>query len=205
MSRFLVGLTGGIAAGKSTVAALLRQAGVEVVDADRLVAELYRPGAAGTAAVVELFGEAMLDGDGGVDHRRLAGAIFADPAARQRLEDRIHPLVRRRFQEIAAGARGVLVLEATLLVEAGYAPDFDLVVTVEAAAETRLRRAVERGLDAEAARARLAAQDGGERRRAAADLVIRNDGSQAELAGQVRALLRRIAARVAAGSSAGGD
>ena len=196
MSRFLIGLTGGIAAGKSTVAALLRDAGLTVVDADRLVAELYRAGGGGAAAVRELFGAEVLDADGAVDHARLAGAVFADAAARRRLEAAIHPLVRRRFREIAAAETGVAVLEATLLVEAGYAPDFDLVVTVEADPEVRLRRAMARGLDEAGARARLAAQGDGGERRAAADFEIRNDGDRDELARQVQALLRRIATRV---------
>ena len=100
MSRFLVGLTGGIAAGKSTVADLLREAGLTVVDADLVVAELYQPGGAGAAAVRELFGDDYLTPDGGVDHQRLASAVFADPEARRRLEARVHPLVRRWFAEI---------------------------------------------------------------------------------------------------------
>ena len=197
MSRFLVGLTGGIAAGKSTVAALLREAGLRVVDADRLVADLYLAGGGGAAAVAELFGDDHLNADGAVDHQRLAAVVFADADARRRLEARIHPLVRERFGELAAAEPGVAVLEATLLVEAGYGPDFDLVVTVEAEPEVRLRRAMARGLDETAARARLAAQGDGDERRAAADFEIRNDGDRAELHRQVQALLRRIATRVA--------
>ena len=196
MSRYLVGLTGGIAAGKSTVAELLREAGLTVVDADRLVAELYRPGGAGAAIVAELFGDDLLGADGGVDHRRLAEAVFSDPMARRGLEARIHPLVRRRFAELAAARDDVAVLEATLLVEAGYAPDFDLVVTVEADPEVRLRRAMARGLDEASARARLAAQGDGAERRAAADFEIRNDGGRDELARQVQTLVLRIARRV---------
>ena len=196
MSRFLVGLTGGIAAGKSTVAGMLADAGLRVVDADRLVAELYRPGGAGGAVVAELFGDEFLTAEGGVDHQRLAGAVFADPDARRRLEGRIHPLVRRRFAELAAARDEVAVLEATLLVEAGYAPDFDLVVTVEADPEVRLRRAMARGLDETAARARLAAQGDGAERRAAADFVIHNDGDRDQLDRQVQTLVLRIARRV---------
>ena len=197
MSRLLVGLTGGIAAGKSTVAGLLRDAGLAVIDADELVARLYRPGAAGAAAVAELFGDEHLTAEGAVDHERLAAAVFHDADARRRLERRIHPLVRERFRSRAADEPGVAVLEATLLVEAGYAPEFDLVVTVEADPEVRLRRAMARGLGEAEARARLAAQGDGVERRAAADYEIRNDGGREELARQVQALLRRIATRVA--------
>ena len=197
MSRFLVGLTGGIAAGKSTVAGLLREAGLTVVDADRTVAELYQAEGSGAAVVAELFGDGFLTADGAVDHQRLAAAVFADPQARRRLEARIHPLVRQRFRDIAATEPGVAVLEATLLVEADYGPDFDLIVTVEAEPDLRLRRAMARGLDEEGARARLAAQGDGGERRATADFEIRNDAGRDELARQVQALLRRIATRVA--------
>lgn len=205
MSRFLVGLTGGIAAGKSTVASLLRDAGLTVVDADLTVAELYRPGGGGAAVVAELFGDEFLTAEGGVDHQRLAVEVFSDPVARRRLEARIHPLVRQSFRRTAAAEEGVVVLEATLLVEAGYGPDFDLVVTVEADPEVRLRRAMARGLDEESAHARLAAQGAGADRRAVADFEIRNDGDRDDLVRQVQALLRRIATPVARAEGAGDE
>ncbi|MBV8199473.1 MAG: dephospho-CoA kinase [Acidobacteria bacterium] len=244
---YRVGLTGGLASGKSTVAGWLRDAGFQVIDADRLVAELYRPGAAGAAAARRLFGEGVLTPQGGVDHAALAARVFSDPAARRALEQAIHPLVRRRFEEIAAAAAAaavphrpgpgaaaetpqapsgagaeplppatmipaapatppVLVLEATLLVEAGYGPGFDLIVTVEGDPEGRLRRAVARGLDPAAARARLAAQGDGAGRRRGAHRVIENDGTLAELRGQVDALVadvRRAAVVKAAASPRG--
>jgi dephospho-CoA kinase len=212
MSVYRVGLTGGLASGKSTVAGWLRDAGFQVVDADQLVAELYRPGGAGAAAVRELFGAGVLTPAGGVDHAALAARVFSDPAARRALEAAIHPLVRRRFEEIAQsledaapiagtadqeGAPKILVLEATLLVEAGYGPGFDLIVTLEADPELRRRRAVERGLDEAATGARLAAQGDGARRRQGAHRVIENDAGLAELRRQVDALIadvRRAAA-----------
>ncbi len=185
-------MTGGIAAGKSTVAKLLADQGFTVVDADRLVAELYRPGGAGAAVVDELFGADFLDASGAVDRKRVAERIFADPEARQRLEARIHPLVRERFAEIAATAQGSAVLEATLLVEAGYAPDFDLVVTVEASDALRRERAIARGLSPTDADARQAALGGGEQRRAAAHRVIENEGSREDLERQVEDLAQEI-------------
>lgn len=189
----LVGLTGGLASGKSTVASLLEEAGCRVVDADRLVAELYRPGQPGAEAVRELFGPEALTPEGAVDPPKVAARVFRDPEARQRLEQAIHPLVRRRFRGIAEGeAGGIVVLEATLLVEAGYAPDFDLVVTVEAPRDARLERAVARGLSPEDARARLDAQGDGTRRRAAAHRVIDNDGSLAELREKVAELVAEM-------------
>jgi dephospho-CoA kinase len=205
VSRFLVGLTGGIAAGKSTVAELLREAGLQVVDADQLVAELYRPGEAGAAVVAELFGDGCLTAEGGVDHEALAAVVFPDPGARQRLEALVHPLVRDRFRRIAAKQPGVIALEATLLVEAGYGPDFDLIVTVEAEPEVRLGRAMARGLDEAAARARLTAQGDGAERRAAAHFEIHNNGGRDELVRQVQGLLRRIATRIARAEGAEGD
>jgi dephospho-CoA kinase len=197
-----VGLTGGLASGKSTVAGWLRDAGFEVIDADRLVAELYRPGGAGAAAARRLFGDGVLTPEGGADHVALAARVFSDPAGRRALEQAIHPLVRRRFEELAAAAAAeqrparpapaVIVLEATLLVEAGYGPGFDLIVTLEGDPQVRLRRAVARGLDEAAARARLAAQGDGARRRRGAHRVIENDGTLADLRRQIEALIAEI-------------
>jgi dephospho-CoA kinase len=187
-----VGLTGGMASGKSTVARRLAERGFLVVDADRLVAELYQPGQPGAQAVAELFGAGFLAADGAVDRPRLAERVFSDAAARKSLEARIHPLVRQRFAAIAAGSAVPAVLEATLLVEAGYAPGFDLVVTVEADPELRLARAIARGLDAPAAHARLAAQGTGAARRAAAQRVITNDVTLEELEEQADRLAAEI-------------
>ena len=187
-----VGLTGGLAAGKSTVARMLAEEGLMVVDADRLVAELYRPGEAGAARVRQLFGDGMLLADGGVDHSALATRVFADEEARRRLEAAIHPLVGERFRALSESAGGITVLEATLLVEAGWADAFDLVVTVEAPPEVRLARAVARGLTPEQATHRLAAQGDGAARRAAAHRVIVNDGNLAQLRQSVAALVRDL-------------
>lgn len=188
----LVGLTGGLAAGKSTVARLLEEEGCHVRDADRIVADLYQPGAPGTLKIAELFGDDYLTAEGAIDHRRLGDLIFQDPEARGRLEAAVHPLVRQAFREYAQDLRGTVVLEATLLVEAGFAPDFDLVVTVEAPFESRLRRAVERGLTEEDARNRLKAQGDGQIRRASAHREIVNDGTLADLRDKVRALARNF-------------
>ncbi len=190
--RTLLGLTGGLASGKTTVAEWLRQAGFLVVDADRVVAELYRPGDQGAAAVRRLFGDAYLTADGAVDRPALAGKVFADPEARRRLEAAIHPLVRRRFAEIAGAATGVVVYEATLLVESGHSDHFDLVVSVEAPAERRLAWAVARGMDEAAARARLEAQGDGNRRRAGAGRVLANDGTLEDLRRKVDELIAEL-------------
>jgi dephospho-CoA kinase len=193
-----VGLTGGLASGKSTVSQWLRDAGFEVVDADRLVAELYQPGGEGAAAVRGLFGPEALDERGAVDHARVAARVFSDLAARASLEAAIHPLVRKRFVEIAAQAQGVVVLEATLLVEAGYGPGFDLIVTVEAPCELRLERAVARGMSPDSARARILAQGDGEERREAAHRLIDNSGDEHHLRRQVDEMIEELK-RLAAG------
>lgn len=198
----LVGLTGGLASGKSTVARMLEERGCRVVDADDVVAWLYESGRAGARAVAELFGRDVVDTAGSVDRGRLARLVFADPEARRRLEAAIHPLVRRRFEELAAAGAGegaaVVVLEATLLVEAGFTDAFDLVVTVEAPEAVRRERAVARGLSGEQAQARLDAQGTGEARRAAADVTIDNGGDLAALERRVEALAADLARRAAA-------
>jgi dephospho-CoA kinase len=181
-----------MASGKSTVGGWLRQAGFTVVDADRVVAELYAPDGAGAAAVRELFGDDVLNAEGGVDHPRVAEILFSDPGARRRVEERIHPLVRQRFREIAEASGGVVVLEAALLVEAGYVPDFDLVVTVESPADDQLRRGVARGMEEAAVRARLNAQGDGEERRQGAHRILTNDGTLDELRLEVDELVATI-------------
>ena len=196
--RLTVGLTGGLASGKSTVARWLEELGCTVIDADRLVADLYRPGEPGAHAVRELFGEGFLDPQGGVDHRKLGALVFSDPDARRRLEAAIHPLVGERFRSLLEAASGIVVMEATLLVETGGAERYDVLVTVEADPELRLRRAVERGLDPESARGRLAAQATTEARVAHADHVLWNEGSLEELRAQVEQLHSALDAELAA-------
>ncbi|HEV7514704.1 MAG TPA: dephospho-CoA kinase [Thermoanaerobaculia bacterium] len=198
MERALkVGLTGGLASGKSTVARWLAEAGFRVIDADRLVAELYAPDAPGAKEVRRLFGDGVLDASGAVDHAKVAERVFADSAARRALEQAIHPLVRQRFEEQAAAAddaEGVVILEATLLVEAGYAPGFDCIVAVEAPPEHRLARAVARGVPEADARARLLAQGDGTTRREAAGRVIDNSCDLAHLRRQVDELIDELKA-----------
>lgn len=198
MASLLVGLTGGLASGKSTVARwLASEDGFVVADADRLVAESYAPGGAGARLLAEVLGPEALAPDGSVDRPKVAERLFSDDALRREVERRVHPLVRRRFAEIAAGAGDVAVLEATLLVEAGFVPDFDRIVTVEAPEEVRLGRAVARGMTADQALARIAAQSDGLVRRAAADVVIDNEGSLDALRAQVDALVEDLRTRAA--------
>jgi dephospho-CoA kinase len=183
----MIGLTGGIGSGKSTVAALLAERGARVVDADRIAREVVEPGTPGLAAVAAEFGERVLTRAGELDRPALAALVFADPPARARLDALVHPLVRARAAELvaAAPADAVVVQDVPLLVETGQAGSFDLVLVVEADVETRVARLVDRGLTAEDARARIASQATDEQRRAVADVVLRNDGDRAALAAQV--------------------
>ncbi len=201
MSRFLVGLTGGLASGKSTVARWLGKAGFLVVDADRVVAELYAPGGRGAAAVRDLFGPDALTAEGAVDRVKVAERVFAGDSARRRLEQAIHPLVRRHFAEMTREAEGVVVYEATLLVESGHSQNFDLVISIEAPEERRLAWAQARGMDEAQAKARLAAQGDGANRRDGADRILANDGTLEELRQSVDGLIRELRQR--AGCSPG--
>jgi dephospho-CoA kinase len=197
VSVLRVGLTGGLASGKSTVGRLLQAAGMTVVDADRLVSDLYRPGAPGAPAVARALGPQYVTADGAVDKASVARLVFADPAALAALEESIHPLVGRQFEELAARASGIVVLEATKLVEAGLDATLDFVVTVEAEVDAQLRRAGARGLSTAEARARLAAQDDGRRRRARADFVIENSGDLRQLGRRTKELVAVLRARAA--------
>jgi dephospho-CoA kinase len=182
-----IGLTGGIGSGKSTVSRLLEQRGAVIVDADAIAREVVAPGTPGLAAVVEAFGDGVVAPDGSLDRPALAAVVFADPDARKRLDAIVHPLVRARATEVAAAAPAdaVVVNDVPLLVETGQAGSYDLVLVVEADPATRVARLVQRGLTAEDARARMAAQATDEQRRAVADVVLDNSGTPEELEAQV--------------------
>ena len=182
-----IGLTGGIGSGKSTVSRLLEQRGAVIVDADAIAREVVASGTPGLAAVVEAFGDGVVASDGSLDRPALAAVVFADPEARKRLDAIVHPLVRARATEVAAAAPAdaVVVNDVPLLVETGQAGSYDLVLVVEADPATRVARLVQRGLTAEDARARMAAQATDEQRRAVADVVLDNSGTPEELEAQV--------------------
>ena len=190
-----IGLTGGIGAGKSAVARRLAELGARVVDADALAREVVAAGTPGLAAVVAEFGPGVLRPDGELDRPALGRLVFADEAALGRLNAIVHPLVRCRAAELiaTAPAGSVIVQDVPLLVETGQAGRFDLVVVVEAPAEVRTGRlARDRGMSADEARSRMAAQASDEQRRAAADVVLVNDGSPDELRAQVDRVWREL-------------
>jgi dephospho-CoA kinase len=193
-----VGLTGGAGAGKSTVAARLRELGAVVIDADALAREVLEPGSEGLREVVEEFGAGVLRPDGGLDRAALARIVFADPARRWRLEQITHPKIAARTAELVAAASpdAVVVHDVPLLVEKQLAPAYDLVVVVDAPVERRVGRLVSRGLTESDARSRIAAQASREERQAVADVWLENDGSVDELVAAVDELWQeRLAPR----------
>jgi dephospho-CoA kinase len=195
----LVGLTGGIGAGKSTVARLLSERGAIVIDADSIVRELQQPGTDVFRAIVERFGQDIVSADGSLDRERLAGIVFRDDDARSALNAIVHPAVYAVMAERIAGLKDgdeVVVLDIPLLAEAGGGEGMDAVVVVEADQDARAARVVaERGLDPEDVRARMATQASPEQRGALADVVIRNDGTVEDLQEQVEALWEQLRAR----------
>ncbi|HET8660973.1 MAG TPA: dephospho-CoA kinase [Micromonosporaceae bacterium] len=186
-----VGLTGGIGSGKSEAAARFAELGAVVIDSDRLAREVVAPGSDGLAEVVSAFGPGVVTTGGVLDRPALGRLVFGDEAARRRLEAIIHPRVRARAEALtlAAPPDAVVVNDVPLLVEAGLAPAYHLVVVVQAAETVRVDRLARGRAMVEAeAWARIRAQASDEQRAAVADVVLANDGSPAELAGRVRAL-----------------
>ena len=194
-----IGLTGGIASGKSVAARRLAELGAVVIDSDLLAREAVAPGSPGLDAVVEAFGPTVLAADGSLDRGALASIVFADPAARARLDAIVHPIVRRLSAERSAAAAtvdhgAVVVHDIPLLVETGQSDDFHVVVVVDAPALLRVERLVRlRGMDRAAAEARVAAQASDAERLAVADVVLDGTGSEDELRAQVDALWERLA------------
>lgn len=179
-----VGLTGGIASGKSTVSSILRELGAVVIDADQIAREVVAKGTPGLAAVVEAFGPEMLTPDGELDRPRMGALVFGDEAARRRLEGIVHPLVFERYAELetAAPADAIVVHDIPLLVESGRAEEFDAVIVVDAPEEIQLERMVrDRGWTEEEGRSRIAAQASREQRRAVATYLIENTGTREDL------------------------
>jgi dephospho-CoA kinase len=193
-----VGLTGGLGAGKSTVARRFVELGIPVLDADAVVHELYRPGRAGARAIEEEFGPELLDASGEVDRPRLAALVFGDDAAVQRLNDRIHPLVLQFltewFHELGTRGEPLGVVEATLLIEAGGRARYERIITVSAPEEARVARSLARDPHADPTelKKRIAAQMTDEERERVADFVLVNDGDVPSLLAATDALAARL-------------
>lgn len=196
-----MGLTGGIASGKSEVSRRLAELGAVLIDADLLAREAVEPGSEGLAEVVRAFGPGILQDDGALDRAALGALVFADPERRDQLNAIVHPRVRARAAELMAAAsdEAVVVQDIPLLVETGQAGSFDVVVVVDAPDEVRIRRLAERnGMTPEDAAARMAAQATREERLAAADHVIENSGSLDELRAAVDRLWHEVLVPAAA-------
>ncbi|MEA2932700.1 MAG: dephospho-CoA kinase [Actinomycetota bacterium] len=192
----VVGLTGGIGSGKSTVSAMLAERGAVVVDTDAVARRVVAPGGSAHDALVARFGAALAS-----DRRALAGVVFSDPSALADLNAVVHPAVReevgRQLDELRAGDAEVVVLAVPLLVETGGSYDVAAVIVVDCPEDVAVRRLVEhRGMDEDDVRRRMAAQASRERRTAAADVVIHNDASLDDLQAQADATWEWIQARL---------
>ncbi|MBI1724736.1 MAG: dephospho-CoA kinase [Candidatus Tectomicrobia bacterium] len=188
-----VGLTGGIASGKSAVSRALARRGIPVIDADQIARELAAPGSDALREIVEAFGREVLSPDGSLDRSRLGGLVFSDEAKRRRLEAILHPRIRaeqdRRLQELEEEGVPVAVVDAALMVEAGAWRRFDLLVVVDSREADQIARLMERnGLDEAAARARVRAQMPLSEKVKYADRVVDNRGALEELEGRAEAL-----------------
>jgi dephospho-CoA kinase len=197
----LVGVTGGLGAGKSTVAAMLARRGAALVDADDLARRALEPGTPAFKQVCDLFGDEVLTPDGRLDRRAIAARVFADDAKRRSLESIVHPEVFRGLAETLERHQdtdSIVVFDAALIVETGFHRECDVVVVVDAPIEDQVARAAAgRGLDAQQARARIAAQASPEERAAVADVVLENGGSLEDLDRRVDALWDDLRSRAA--------
>ena len=203
---YRVGLTGGIASGKSTVAELFAKLGVPIVDSDLIAREVVASGSPGLAAIRHRFGDEVLAADGGLERRRLRRLVFADPAARADLEAITHPLIRERMRELNELVRAPYVINAIpLLAEGGGRRDLDRVLVIDCPEELQISRVMARDqVTEDGARAVLAAQASRAARLAIADDVLVNEGNLAALEAAVQALHERYLALAAAAASAGG-
>ena len=178
-----IGLTGGVASGKSLVAARFAEHGIEVIDADSIARELAKPGQHAHQEIVSEFGPAILAADGNIDRRRLRRLVFTDPKYRRKLEAILHPLVYQRMDQLARRGSGpYLILMVPLLVETGYIGFCDRVLVIDAPPALQIERLMQRdGIDAAEASAMLAAQADRATRLAAADDRIDNSGDIGQL------------------------
>ncbi|MFQ9706589.1 MAG: dephospho-CoA kinase [Limosilactobacillus pontis] len=193
----IIGLTGGIASGKSTVSNLLRQAGLPIVDADQVARQVQRPGSVALDKLAAIFGQGVIAPDGNLNRQRLGQLVFADPTARHKLDRVMQPLIRDAIWQAVANFKrqGVanVVLDVPLLFEEGYDTDCDMVVVVWVSPITELCRLMARnGYSKAAAQARIAAQLPLSTKMARADVVINNDGSLEQTRRQVAQLVEDL-------------
>lgn len=195
--KYVIGLTGNIGSGKSTVLRMLEQLGAKAIDADNLAHELMRKGTSVSQAIVDAFGDEVLTPDGVIDRKRLGSLVFDDREALERLENIVHPAVDERFREIIQEAdEQVIVVEAVKIIESGIYPELSALWLVACPAEERLRRLLEtRGVNEEEVRERLKAQMTEEQQAQLADVVIDNSGTPPQTWEQVRREWNKIRRR----------
>ena len=197
----LVGLTGGIGSGKSTVSRMLAARGAVVIDADDLARRAVEPGSPGLEKVVEAFGPEVRAADGSLDREAVAAKVFADPEKRRLLESITHPEVFRMYQAEIERYRDtdrVVIFDAPLIVETGAHEGFEMLIVVSASEDAQARRLVaDRGMNEQAARARIASQLPLEKKVEVADVVIHNDGTLEELEPQIDTLWAELERRAA--------
>ena len=196
----VVGLTGGICSGKSTVAAMFGRLGAVVIDADRVAHELQARGQPLFEAIVSAFGQQIVGDDGRIDRRKLGTIVFADPKARVRLEELLHPAIiaecERRIQQAAASGAAICLLDAALLIESGRHARFDTIILVEASEAVQLERLMTRmGLSREDAIQRIRSQMPSEEKSRHASFVIQNSGPLEETARRVKAVWEQLTAK----------
>ena len=192
-----VGLTGGIGAGKSTVADLFSQKGAVVIRSDELARQVIEPQTPGFQQVIDRFGKDLLNAEGYIDRAKLAQIVFKDDAALKDLENIIHPLVRSKTNQIIDQhtSETIIVNEIPLLLEKKMESLFDFLVIVISSEKNRLERLAHRGLTAEQATARMAKQVSDEQRKAAADFLIVNDGNLDQLEADVEKIWQTLQER----------
>ena len=209
----LVGLTGGIASGKSTVSAMLAERGAEVIDADHIARQVVMPGTPAWCKIREHFGPGVLHPDGQIDRQALAAIVFADKTRLALLNEITHPAIFARIADRLEAHHGqdvIVVLDAALLIEAGLAEGVDVVIVTSSPREIQVERLAAKGVGERDASNRIAAQLAPEKRLARADIVIDNSGSLEDLGRRVdeiwAQLQERLAGRVrgAAGRTGGG-
>jgi dephospho-CoA kinase len=197
----LVGLTGGIASGKSTVSAMLAELGAEVIDADHIARQVVMPGTPAWCKLRDHFGPGVLHPDGQLDRQALADIVFADKSKLALLNEITHPAIFARIADLLEAHHGqdvVVVLDAALLIEAGLADGVDVVIVVHSPREIQVDRLAAKGVGSQDARNRIASQLEPEKRLARADIVIDNSGSLEDLGRQVDKLWEDLQARLAA-------
>jgi len=198
----LIGLTGGIASGKSVVATRLAEHGAVVVDADRIAREVVEPGTPALARIAEEFGDSVIASDGSLDRAALGALIFESPEKRAALNAITHPAVGARSKELFAAAAAadpdaIVVYDVPLLVDAGRTDEFDVIVVVNASTETRISRMIElRGMTRDEAMHRINSQATNTERLAIADVVIDSNGTLEQTLAQADALWEKLSARV---------